>query len=105
MRQSKKKNGSRGGWGSVGRDPISLPRQFFNERSVKEFRNMTRKHFLRRVSWTVVALQTGLALVTAAAPGEPPQALLTLANPNVRAIIAVQNAKTPDLMANPDVIG
>ena len=67
--------------------------------------NMTRKRFLRRVSWAVVALQTSLALVTIAAPGEPPQALLTLANPNVKAIIAIQNAETPALMATPDVLG
>src|SRR5262245_23001885 len=66
---------------------------------------MTRNRFLRRVLWTVVALQTGLVLTTAAAPGEPPQALLTLANPNVKAIIAIQNAETPGLMATPDVLG
>jgi hypothetical protein len=66
---------------------------------------MTRNRFVRRVSWTIVALQTGLALMATAAPAEPPQALLTLANPNVRAIIAVQNAKTPALMATPDVLG
>jgi hypothetical protein len=66
---------------------------------------MTRKQFFRKVSFWVLILHMSLALAASAAPAEPPQALLTVAHPNVQAIIAVQNAVTPSLMANPVVLG
>ena len=60
---------------------------------------MTRKHFLRQIFHTAVALSALLATTSPAAPG------LSIANPRVREVIVVQRTVTPELMALDGILG
>ena len=60
---------------------------------------MTRKHFLRQIFHTAVALSALLATTSPAAPG------LSMANPRVREVIVVQGTVTPELMALDGILG
>ena len=60
---------------------------------------MTRKHFLRQIFHTAVALSALLATTSPAAPG------LSIANPRVQEVIGVQRTVTPELMALDGILG
>ena len=65
-----------------------------------KFTNMIRK--LSRAALTVAAC---LGIQVIAQAGDVPAGLLTTDHPNVKAVIAVQNAITPDMMKLPGVLG
>ena len=60
---------------------------------------MTRKHFLRQIFHTAMALPALLATTAFAAPG------LSIANPRVQEVIGVQRTVTPGLMALDGILG
>lgn len=67
---------------------------------------MKNNQFVKMIARRVVAVAAGLLLLVPAWAAEMPDALLTVANPNVQAVIAVQNAVTKGLMGGiEDILG
>ena len=60
---------------------------------------MNRKQFLRQILHTAIALSAVLATTSLAAPG------LSIANPRVQEVLAVQRTVTPELMALDGILG
>ena len=66
---------------------------------------MKKEWSLRRLCRAVLGLGAMVLASVAAWAADPPAALLTIANPRVQEVIAVQNEVTPALMANPEILG
>lgn len=66
---------------------------------------MKKEWSLRRLGRAVLGLGAMVLASVAAWAAEPPAALLTIANPRVQEVIAVQVDVTPALMANPEILG
>lgn len=66
---------------------------------------MKLKNMIRKLTLAVLALAAVVTLTPVSRAGEAMGAVLDLDHPNVRAVIAVQNQFTRDLMAQPEILG
>ena len=63
------------------------------------------QHFIRRIARAALVILTALGIQAIAQAGDAPKKLLTLDHPQVKSVIAVQKAMTPDMMKLPGVLG